>query len=260
MWDHSRHANCLTVTATSSESGEPLSYPVTALNSAGYPSPAGITADPVILAPIGEHLHVLLVPREEAPAAGFFALPGGFVSPTEEPGTTAQRKLTEKTGVGRVYLEQLSTFGEPGRDLRGWILSIAYLALIDAAQLVKGPGTWAPVDKLPDLAFDHAHIVAVGVERLRGKLFSSNIASGLLPPTFTMRQARLLYETISGSRLDPSNFRRQMEGSGLIRLTGAVERDRPGRPAVVYEFVDSRPRWSRRRAGPGMGSPAATRA
>ena len=137
-------------------------------------------------------LHVLLVQRVEAPFAGTWVLPGGFMSPTERPEETAQRKLTEKTGVGAVYLEQLETYGDPQRDPRGWIPTVAYLALIDAAVLraEESSARWEPVDALPPLGFDHPRIVVDAVERLRGKLWWSNIAVGLLPERFTMPQAR----------------------------------------------------------------------
>ena len=139
------------------------------------------------------------------------------MSPTERPGETAQRKLTEKTGVGAVYLEQLQTYAEPDRDPRGWIPTVAYLALIDAAVLRTDEtgARWVPVDPLPALGFDHAQIVRDGVERLRGKLWWSNIAVGLLPERFTMPQARRVFEAISGIAYEPSNFRRELELSGL---------------------------------------------
>jgi 8-oxo-dGTP diphosphatase len=223
---------------------------LTAVNSAGYTAPAALTADPVILAPLGGRLHVLLARRDEPPQPGRWALPGGFMSADERPEQTAQRKLTEKTGVGSIYLEQLHTYGDPGRDPRGWIVSIAYLALIDAAVLRADADTagWFPVDDLPDVAFDHARIIADGTERLRGKLWYSNIAVGLLPERFTMPQARRLYEAISGVTHEASNFRRVLEGSGLVRSTGVVVKGVPGRPAMLYEFVARRPEWSPRRS------------
>jgi len=229
-----------------------------ARNSAGFDAPAGVTADPVILAPLRGRLHVLLVQRDEAPFAGRWSLPGGFTNPSERPEQTAQRKLTEKTGVGAVYLEQLQTYADPHRDPRGWIPSIAYLALIDATVLREEEtvARWFPVDDPPPLAFDHDLIIRDGVERLRGKLWYSNIAVGLLPEHFTMPQARRLYEAISGVRYEPSNFRRELEQSGLVRATGEVVKGVPGRPAALYEFGVRSPAWSLRRSRP----PAVARA
>lgn len=223
---------------------------ITATNSAGFPAPAGMTAVPVVLAPLSGRLHVLLVQRTERPFAGTWVLPGGFMSPTERPAETAQRKLTEKTGMGAVYLEQLQSYADPERDPRGWIPTVAYLALIDAAVLRSDePGVrWVAVDHLPELGFDHAEIVSDGVERLRGKLWWSNIGMGLLPEHFTMPQARRMFEAISGLVYEPSNFRRELEQSGLVRATGRVAKGGQGRPAVLYEFVERRPAWSIRRS------------
>ncbi len=204
----------------------------------------GFTADPLILAPREHHLYVLLVRRTEEPQKGRWALPGGFVSRDETPLQTAQRKLTEKTGVGELYLEQLATFGDPGRDPRGWIPSIAYLALTHAVQLADTENAgWFPVRQLPPMAFDHAAMVAMGVERLSGKLWWSNIAFGLLPARFTMRDARELFESITETRLDPSNFRRELERSGMVQRLGQVLKDGPGRPAPLYEFKERQLAW-----------------
>lgn len=225
---------------------------LSARNSAGFEAPAALTADPVVMAPLQGRLHVLLVQRQQAPDAGAWVLPGGFLSRTERPDETAQRKLTEKTGVGAIYLEQLQTYGDPDRDPRGWISSVAYLALTDAAILSEADSEarWWPVDGLPPLAFDHARIVADAVARLRGKLWWSNIAVGLLPEQFTMPQARSVFESISGVRHEPSNFRRELERSGLVRATGGVAKGGAGRPAALYEFVSRQPAWSLRRSRP----------
>jgi len=224
--------------------------PLAARNSAGFEAPAAMTADPVVLAPLHGRLHVLLTRRDTPPQVGRWALPGGFMNPEERAEETAQRKLTEKTGVGAVYLEQLQTYAEPGRDPRGWIPAIAYLALIDATVLRdESSARWFAVEELPEpLAFDHARIVRDGVERLRGKVWYSNIAVGLLPETFTMPQARRVYEAIGGVRHEASNFRRELEQSGLVRSTGEVVKGVPGRPAALYEFVSRQPAWSLRRS------------
>jgi 8-oxo-dGTP diphosphatase len=223
---------------------------ITAVNSAGYPAPAGITADPVVFAPREGRLHVLLVPRVVPPQAGTWALPGGFMNPQEEPEETAERKLREKTGIGSVYLEQLATYASPRRDPRGWIPSIAYLALTGATILREDEtdARWWPVDELPALTFDHEQIIGDGIDRLRGKLWYSNIAVALLPERFTLAEARALYEAISGVRYEVSNFRRALEQSGIIRSTEEVRKGPTGRPARFYEFVERRPSWSARRS------------
>ena len=149
--------------------------PITASNSAGYDAPIGLTADPVVFTLVGDRLCVLLARRLEEPQRGVFALPGGFVGREENPSQTAERKLREKTGVGSVHLEQLRTYAEPARDPRGWLPSIAYLALVRPEELPVEGGpegrdpSWHPVDDLPELALDHDRIVDDGLWRLRAR-------------------------------------------------------------------------------------------
>src|SRR4051795_11792751 len=143
-----------------------------ARNDAGYEAPIGLTADPVVFTLLGDRLCVLLARRTEEPQRGMFALPGGFVGTRESPEQTAERKLREKTGVGSVHLEQLRTYADPERDPRGWLPSIAYLALVRPETLpADGPpereASWHPLSGLPELALDHARIVADGLWRLK---------------------------------------------------------------------------------------------
>ncbi|MGC8460978.1 MAG: NUDIX hydrolase [Candidatus Dormibacteria bacterium] len=231
--------------------------PIRARNTSGYEAPAGITAEPVVFALVEGELTVLLVRRIHEPYQGMWGLPGGFVGYGEAPEDTAQRKLTEKTAVGQIYLEQLKSYASPGRDPRGWIVAIAYLALIPAHNLhgheadervLRDAGKWWPVDSLPDLAFDHDAMIRDGVDRLRGKLWYSNIAVGLLPREFTMPEARHVFEEISGMQYEPSNFRRELIASGLVQRTGNRVLGKSGRPADCYEFMEATPSWSERRS------------
>ncbi len=223
-----------------------------ASNAAGYEAPFGITADPVIFALLDSELAVLMIERSQEPDAGRLALPGGFVGPQEDPGATALRKLTEKTGMGpqRVYLEQLRTYATPGRDPRGWLPSIAYLALVESEQLPDSDESgrearWQPVSGLDnlELAFDHAEIIRDGIERLRGKLWYSNVAVGLLPREFTMGQARRVYEAIADTSYDPGNFARDLLATNLITPTGKTVSEGPGRPGRSYRFRSRKPSW-----------------
>src|SRR4029450_9600227 len=125
-----------------------------ARNDAGYDAPIGLTADPVVFTLLDGALCVLLARRLEEPQRGMFALPGGFVGASEAPEQTAGRELREKTGVGSVHLEQLRTYADPARDPRGWLPSIAYMALVGPEELPAiGPAEpeagWHPVDDLP---------------------------------------------------------------------------------------------------------------
>jgi len=134
-----------------------------------------VTVDVVVLATAGQQRNVLLVKRRNPPFAGCWALPGGFVEPDEPLEAAARRELAEETGVVPAHLEQLYTFGDPGRDPRGWTISVAYLALLTeedtpAGQLRAGSDaqsvSWFPLDHLPPLAFDHARILAHALTRL----------------------------------------------------------------------------------------------
>jgi 8-oxo-dGTP diphosphatase len=217
--------------------------PISAQNSAGYDAPIGLSADPVVFTLLENGLSVLLARRLEEPQRGMFALPGGFVGAEESPEQTAERKLREKTGVGSVHLEQLRTYAEPDRDPRGWLPSIAYLALVgpDALPEVRPAerdASWHPVEALPPLALDHARIVADGLWRLRARVADKSwfvrVAGGLLPELFTLRQAQLLYEALRGETVDPANFRRDVRGTGLLTDTGEHRSEGPGRPGRVY--------------------------
>src|SRR5512136_1308689 len=128
-----------------------------------YPKPS-VTVDVVIVTLRGEELQVLLVKRDVSPYKGRWAIPGGFVHLDESLGAAARRELREETGVTDVYLEQLYTFGDPGRDPRGRVISVAYIALVPAPLAVEAgsdarEARWWPMHDLPSLAFDHAHIL-----------------------------------------------------------------------------------------------------
>jgi 8-oxo-dGTP diphosphatase len=217
---------------------------VQATNDAGYAAPIGLTADPVVFTLLDAALCVLLARRLEEPQRGMFALPGGFVGESESPEQTAERKLREKTGVGSVHLEQLRTYADPTRDPRGWLPSIAYMALVRPEILPASPpvnrdASWHPLAALPPLALDHARIVEDGVWRLRARVADKTWfvrkAAGLLPEPFTLRQAQRLYEALRGESVDAANFRRDIRATGLLRETGSVLSDGPGRPGALYQ-------------------------
>jgi 8-oxo-dGTP diphosphatase len=225
---------------------------ITATNSAGYAAPFGLAADAVIFTLKDEKLCVLVARRADEPHAGMWSLPGGFVDGTgnegeapEAPEETAERKVLEKTGLYPGYMEQLRLYAEPGRDSRGWLPSMAFLALVPADRLPAETDdvVWTQVDELPDLAFDHNAMVEDGLDRLRGKIWDSNIAVGLLPDEFTLGQAQKVYEAILGEKLDPANFRRNFKNRGLVEPTGKVRSHGPGRPAEMFRFVEVEPTW-----------------
>jgi 8-oxo-dGTP diphosphatase len=217
--------------------------PLTATNSAGYRAPIGLSADPVVFTLAEERLCVLLARRLEPPQRGTLSLPGGFVGDSESPEQTAERKLREKTGVASVHLEQLRTYAAPDRDPRGWLPSVACMALVppetlpDDAPPAREAG-WHPVDDLPELAFDHALIVKDALWRLSARLADKawfvRVGAGLLPETFTLSQVQRLYEALRRERVDPANFRRDIKATGLLEDTGERRVAGIGRPGRVY--------------------------
>ncbi|WP_354697938.1 NUDIX hydrolase [Paraconexibacter sp. AEG42_29] len=227
----------------------------TATNSDGYATLVGATADPVVLTVIGEQLFVLLVPRVSEPYAGMHGLPGGFVDfdqaggHAEHPRQAALRKLAEKTGLSEPYVEEIGVFAAPGRDPRGLLWSVAYLALVPASELPDdSDAAWHPVDDLPPLAFDHADIIAAGLELARGKLWLSNIAVGLLPAEFTFTEARRVFTAISGITPNPRNFGRDLNLTGLVEPGDGPPRRSgpgPGANASVWRFRERTPAWGR---------------
>lgn len=212
----------------------------TAENSNGYAAPAALATDVVVITAREHRLLLLTVRRDD----GLRALPGGFVGPGESPEETARRKLREKTGLRDLYLEQLATFAQPGRDPRGWIPSVAHLALVPPATTPSdSDAEWIPARGRHRLAFDHRQIVRGAVDRLEGKLWWSNVAVGVLPSDFTMTEARDVYEAIAGSAYDPATFARDLKATGLIEPTGRQREQGRGRPAALYRFRARRLEW-----------------
>ena len=208
-----------------------------------FPRPA-LTTDIVVFTLRENRLNVLLIQRGEPPFAGMWALPGGFVNIDEALEDAAQRELTEETGLQKTYLEQLYTYGEPDRDPRGRVVTVAYFALIAAdAPFQAGGGSdatraaWQTIEALPPLAFDHAEIIAYAVRRLRYKLEYTAAGFELLPEEFTLTELQTTYEIILGEKLDKRNFRRRILEAGIIEQTPRM-RTGEGRPARLYRYRD----------------------
>lgn len=204
-----------------------------------YPRPA-LTTDVVIFSLRQQQLQLLLVKGTDGPYKGKWALPGGFVQHGEDLMQGAQRVLQQKTGVGGVFLEQLYTFGGPGRDPRKWAITVAYFALIPSDQIALRPATshdtaeWFALDKLPSLALDHMDIVNMAQARLVAKLEYSTIAIQFLAPTFTLSELQGVYEIIQREQLDKRNFRKWILATNHIEETGEERRDGAHRPAKLY--------------------------
>jgi 8-oxo-dGTP diphosphatase len=204
----------------------------------------GLTVDCVIfgLDLEEESLKVMLIERDLKPFAGMWAIPGGFVHNGETLMEAAMRELQEETGITDVFLEQLYTFGDPGRDPRGWIVSVAYYALVSPEQHSVHASTdarqarWFPVTALPRLAFDHAEILRTALERIRGKLTYAPVGFELLPQKFTIKQLQKLYEIVLGMKLDNRNFRKKIFGMDVLRELDEMQTGVPHRAARLYKF------------------------
>ncbi|HTJ40049.1 MAG TPA: NUDIX domain-containing protein [Dactylosporangium sp.] len=200
-----------------------------------------VTVDLVMLTIRNAALSALLIRRAIPPFEGEHALPGGFVLDHEDLPDAAARELSEETGVTAAgHLEQLGTYGSPARDPRGRVVTIAYLALLPDAPLPRAgsdaaTAEWLPVADAPPLAFDHATILADGVERARSKLEYSPLATAFCPPEFTIADLRQVYEAVWSAPLDPRNFHRKVTSTpGFVTPTGRSTTGDRGRPAQLF--------------------------
>jgi 8-oxo-dGTP diphosphatase len=231
--------------------------------------PFAVTVDLVVLTVRRHALCALTVRRGEPPFQGRWALPGGFVRADEDLGQAASRELAEETGLhpqSGAHLEQLATYGDPQRDPRMRVVSVAHLVLAPDLPAPRAGGDahsarWATVaELLPPtggsvaageanregtwteggdaglaLAFDHARILADGVERARSKIEYSSLATAFCPPEFTVGELRRVYEAVWGVALDPRNFHRKVTGTpGFLVPTGGTTARQGGRPAQLF--------------------------
>ncbi len=200
-----------------------------------------VTVDLVIFTLLKGTLHVLLVKRKQWPFAGMWALPGGFVHMDESLEDAARRELQEESGVDQLYLEQLYTFGDPQRDPRMRVITVAYYALVSADRQHLHAATdasdvgWFPADNPPPLAFDHRQILDYAIVRLRYKIEYTALAFELLPQEFTLTELQEAYEHILNEKLDKRNFRRKVLEAEILEDTGHY-RVGEHRPARLFRF------------------------
>ena len=211
----------------------------------GFP-PVAVTVDLVVLTIREERLCVLLVRRGQLPYRGRWALPGGFVRPDEDLDQAAARELGEETGLRqpRAHLEQLASYGDPRRDPRMRVVTVAYLVLAPDLPVPVAGGDaaaarWVPTEEALrqplGLAFDHRRILGDGVERARAKLEYTPLGASFCPEEFTVAELRRVYETVWGVTLDPRNFHRKVTGGeGFLEATGTTTTRDGGRPAALY--------------------------
>lgn len=201
-----------------------------------------VTVDVVIFTLRNQDLQVLLVKRARWPYEAHWAIPGGFVGMQESLEEAARRELSEETGIEPAFLEQLYSFGDPGRDPRTRVITVAYMAVVPADQVSPVAGDdaaeaqWWSMYDLPDqLAFDHAEILEYALTRLRYKLEYTAVGFQLLPEEFTLPELQAAYEIILGEELDKANFRKKLARGNVVEPTGRFIQT-AGRPAELYRY------------------------
>jgi 8-oxo-dGTP diphosphatase len=216
-----------------------------------YKNPVTAVADTVLLTIIDNALKVLVVTRQRDPFNGQNTLPGTYIREGESSKVAALRALRDKSGVSEVYIEQLFTFDEIGRDPRGQFTSVVYLAVsnIRDIRLNISEETQNPqfIDTTSELGFDHNKIVDYAISRLRSKLEYTTLAKSLLPDTFALTELQNVYEIVLGQTLDKRNFRKKFLALDLLELSGEVRSGLRQRPAQLYRFKSTElveiPRW-----------------
>lgn len=200
-----------------------------------------VAVDTVLFGIEDGRLKCYLVQLKRGPNAGRWAFPGRLVDVGEMLDDAARRELETATGLNDPYLEQLFSFGDPTRDPKAHVVSVAYMALtgeperVAASSAKYSAGRWFEVSALPELAYDHALIAAYALKRIKSKLEYTNIACNLLPRSFSFAELEELYGLVLGRRLDRRNFRRRILAMGLLRRLGQKRRG-AHRPATLYEF------------------------
>jgi len=207
---------------------------------------SAFTVDNVIFGFDEGDLKVLLIKRQEEPFYGHWALPGYFVRSDEELHHAAKRVLLELTGLDKVYLEQVQTFGAIDRHPFGRVITIAYFSLVKIADFSPRPDqiaeevSWFSVARIGDLAFDHKEILDVCFERLKRRVRVQPIGFELLPPKFTLTELQHLYEAILQTELDKRNFRKKILSMNLLIDLNETQEGVAHRPARLYQFDEEK--------------------
>lgn len=189
-----------------------------------------------------EGLSVLLIRRKVDPFKGSWALPGGLVKENESLETAVERELKEETGIRVDYLEQLYSFGEPKRDPRNRVVTVAYYALVKPSHFQIKADTdaeeaeWFHLKELPELAFDHLDILNMAIKRLKGKLSYEPIGFELLEDKFPFSELHTLYETVYGTAIDRRNFKKKFLQLDILQELDEKISIGKGRPGTLFKF------------------------
>lgn len=202
-----------------------------------------VSVDCIIFGFSEGELNLLLLKRNFEPAKGEWSLMGGFVQQDESVDNAAKRVLAELTGLENVYMEQVNSFGEVGRDPGERVVSIAYYALInineyDREAVQQHNAFWVNINEMPDLIFDHPEMVQAARELMKQKASTKPIGFNLLPELFTLSQLQSLYEAIYGEDIDKRNFRKRIAEMDYIEKTDKIDKKGSKRGAALYKFND----------------------
>lgn len=205
-----------------------------------------VTVDIVIFTIRDGELKALLVKRNVEPFKDKWALPGGFVRANETLEDAAKRELVEETGVKEEYLEQLYTFGEPKRDPRGRVITVAYMALVNSDEIKLKATTdtseaeWFSIGKIPALAFDHKKILEYALKRLRWKFEYTAVAFSLLQDKFTISQIQDIYEIVFEKKFDKRNFAKKLHALKILKEE-EILKEVSHRPPRLYSLKKNIP-------------------
>ena len=219
-----------------------MTDPTTDCDHPGDYPPLAVTVDVAAFTIHDGAVHVALVRRAAAPSRGSWTLPGGFLRLDEDLEAAATRELQLGTGLRGAdwHVEQLGSYRAPGRDARGHVVTVAYLAVCAEMPRPRRGGdagaAFRPLDDVGSLAFDHGAILGDALERIRSKMEYTTLGVRFLKPAFTVTELRGVYETVWGLRLDEGNFQRSFRGNTCFRRVGGAQGPR-GRPASLWSEV-----------------------
>ncbi|MGJ8549568.1 NUDIX hydrolase [Winogradskyella wichelsiae] len=201
-----------------------------------------LSVDAVVFGYEEDHISIVLIKRKYEPFKGQWAIPGGFALNDESLEAAVERELQEETGIKINYLEQLYTFGNPNRDPRGRVVSVAYFGLVrpDAFKIVAATDAeqvqWFSINDLPELAFDHKHILEKAIKRLQDKITYQPIGFELLDKKFPFSDLEKLYATVLGRAIDRRNFRKKIINLDILDELDEKVSKGSGRPANLFQF------------------------
>lgn len=194
-----------------------------------------------------EGLSILLIKRDIEPFKNTWALPGGLIKDDESIEEAVERELKEETGVSINYLEQLYSFGKPGRDPRNRVISVTYYGLVKPKEFELKASTdandakWFLINELPQLAFDHQMIIDKAMERLKGKIVYEPIGFELLDKKFPFSDLENLYSTVLDRPVDRRNFKKKIIKFGFLEETDEKQvLEGAGRPGNLFKFNEKK--------------------